>query len=320
MKKNTAFVSLKDIDKDDKTFLITTEVDTGDLEKSIVSVGLIAPPVLLENGERYIIVSGFRRINTLLKLDLKKVEAIILPKDTDRGLCAKIAISANSFQRPLNPIEISRGLCLLNEFYQGSTFLQAASQTGLPDNASLIKKLMPLSFFPNLTQKGILSGYIPVSMALELSRFPKEEGKIFTDLFLKIKMSLGKQREIIRHAGEIALREDISITRLFNDNDLKDIVEDEDIDSNLKLRRLREYLKRRRYPSIVKAEKRFEKYLKELKLENGIILTPPPYFESNIYSLSLRFKSLKELESGIQNLNKLACHSAVKKILDQNFS
>ncbi len=320
MKKKLELVSLKDIDKNDKTFLITTKVDTSDLEKSIVSVGLIVPPVLFDNGKKYVIVSGFRRIKALLNLDMKDTEAIMLPGDTDRALCAKIAISANSFQRSLNPVEISRGLCLLNKFYKGPALLKAASQTGLPDNSSLISRLLPLSSLPNLIQKGILSGFITVSLALELSRFPEETGRIFTGLFLKIKMSLGKQREIIRHAEEIALRENISITDLFNDSDLKNIMEDEDIDSNLKLRKLRDYLKKRRYPAIVKAEKRFEKYLKDLDLKDGITLIPPSYFEGNIYSFNLRFKNLKELESGIETLNKLSSQSAIQKILDQNFS
>ena len=61
-------VSLAEIADTDERFKISTCVDKADLTSSISAMGLLSLPVLLAGEKGYVIVSGFRRIQTIKAL------------------------------------------------------------------------------------------------------------------------------------------------------------------------------------------------------------------------------------------------------------
>ncbi|MBW2100874.1 MAG: hypothetical protein JRG68_09015 [Deltaproteobacteria bacterium] len=236
--------------------------------------------------------------------------------DTCSLECIKLAITDNALQRPLNIIEQSRSLYMLAGCYENADEIaEAASSLCLPENPSVINKIKDICRLPLTIQEGILADSISMVMALELGKFERELGVAFANLFEDLKLSLSKQREIITLAQEISLRDDISIPDLFEENYLQETLSDEDLDRNQKAGRIRLYLKQRRFPSITAAEQRFEKYVKELKLDANTKLVPPRNFEGTLYSLSLSFKSLTELKDRQQALEKIIQNPAIEEIL-----
>ena len=79
----------------------------------------------------------------------------------------------------------------------------------------------------------------------------------------------------------------------------------DDLDRTQMTRNLRWYLKRRRFPKLIKAEKNFKNGLKKLKLGPGFQLNPPKYFEGKTYILNLSFDSLDELKDRKKTLEKM---------------
>ncbi len=55
------------------------------------------------------------------------------------------------------------------------------------------------------------------------------------------------------------------------------------------------YLRRRRYPELVKREQRFEELRRETTAGSGVELSAPPYFEGDSFELRCRFSSRAEL-------------------------
>jgi len=96
---------------------------------------------------------------------------------------------------------------------------------------------------------------------------------------------------------------------------LKRILNDEDLDKNQKIRKIRSHLKQRRFPAITRAEREFEEHRQNLKLGSGIKLIPPENFESPTYFLNLSFKDLKELEHLKKIFDSLIKNPSLKKIL-----
>jgi len=318
MRFKQKIIKLPLIDSKDDSFRITTQKNIDHLMDSIDNVGLLNLPLLIEKSSGYKIVCGFRRIEACRQLDWSDIEVRILDSDTKRLECIKYAITDNSLQRPLNLIEQSRSINMLCDFFKDFSSLgKELSDMGLPDNQSIIKKINELCHLPGSVQNGILSNTISLIMALELGRLQQEAGEGFAKLFETLKLSLNKQREILTLVKEISLREDISILKVIENNILQKILTNEDLDRNQKIRKIRTYLKQRRFPVITAAEKEFEKHLKKLKLGNGIKLIPPDNFEGSIYFLKFSFRNLIELKDRKASFDAFIQNPSLRKIFDR---
>jgi len=315
-KQKTVKLSL--IDSNDDSFRITTQINIDHLMDSIDNVGVLNLPLLIEKKSGYKIVCGFRRIEACRRLGWTDVEARILDSDTKRLECIKYAITDNSLQRPLNLIEQSRSINMLYGFFKDVSALgKSLSVMGLPDNQSIIKKIKGLYHLPGFVQSGILSNTISLAMALELGRLQLEAGECLAKLFQTLTLSLNKQREILTLLKEISLREDTSILKVLENDNLQKILTNKNLDRNQKIREIRIYLKQRRFPVITAAEKEFEKHMKKLKLGSGTKLIPPDNFEGTTYTLKLFFKNLIELKDRKASFDALIKNPSLNKILDR---
>jgi ParB family chromosome partitioning protein len=314
MRPKEKTVKLSFVDSRDLTYCITTESDIDDLTESINNVGLMNPPFLIENRDIFTIVCGFRRVESCRRLGWSHIRARILDSDTKRLECAKLAITDNAFQRPLNLIEKSRSINILSGLFKdASSLAKELSTVGLPENQSIINKIKNLSHLSNPIQNGILSNTISLSMAMELGRLTQGVGEDFVKLFGLLKLSLNKQREMITLINEIAHRDNISIQKVLQS--LQKTLNDENLDRKQKTNKIRVYLKQHRFPAITRAERAFEKHVNELKLGKGSKLIPPKNFEGGNYSLSLYFNSLDELKEHKATLDKIVHNSGIAAIL-----
>jgi ParB family chromosome partitioning protein len=318
MRFKQKIVKLSLIDSNDDSFRITTQINIDHLMASVDNVGVLNLPLLIEKKSGYKIVCGFRRIEACRRLGWTDVEARILDSDTKRLECITYAIVDNSLQRPLNLIEQSRSINMLCSFFKDvSALSKSLSLMGLPDNPSIIEKIKKLYHLPKFVQNGILSNTISLAMALELGRLKREAGECLAKLFQKLTLSLNKQREILSLVKEISLREDISILKVIENDNLQKLLTHKNLDRNQKIREVRLYLKQRRFPLITAAEKEFEKHVRKLKLGRGTKLVPPDNFEGTTYTLELFFKTLIELKDRKASLDALINNPSLNKILDR---
>jgi ParB family chromosome partitioning protein len=312
-------IRLSSIDIEDQTFRITTEENIEGLSCSIRNAGLINPPIVIRKQSEYVVISGFRRIRSAVNLGWTDIPARAIESDADRFECAKLAIADNSLQRSLNLIEISRCYKTLSGFCKEGELQAAASLLGLPDNPALVGKIIKLCDLPEPLQQYILSGTVSMAIALELVKSEYNESAIqFAEIFDSLKLSLNKQREFLTLSFEIAAREGISILELINGFDFQNILSDENSDRTRKTHKIRQYLKLRRFPAIMKAEDNFRKNLKKLALEEGIKLIPPADFEGNTFVISMEFKTTSEFSRKAACLNRLTNDPVLKEIVSKN--
>jgi len=311
-------VLLKNIDLKDETYRITTKETTKELARSISMAGLINLPVLVEKKSNYIIVCGFCRIKACMSLGWAKIEARILScNDNCAKNCVNYAITDNSFQRQLNLVEQSKALTMLSKIYKDINMVaKQAAILALPSNAAVIKKILKISHLPLQIRKCILSNSISLGIATKLQELDNDTAILFTILFSDLKLSLSKQREIIELSEEIALREDISITEIFTDPCLNEISANDNLDRNQKSHMIRQYLKKRRFPAITKAEQDFKNNVKNLALGSNISLIPPKNFEGSTYLFKISFTSFKELKDCFKILDNIIINPVFKKILE----
>jgi hypothetical protein len=316
MRFERKLAQLSCIDSEDDTFRITTREDVKDLTDSIAYVGLINPPLFIEKNSVFTIVCGFRRVEAYRCLGRHDIEARVAGADIKKLECVRYAITDNASQRPLNLVETYRSIAMLAEFYNDIDVLaKEAALLGLPENPSLIKKIKRLAGLLLPVQNLMLSSTISLNVALEMSELEEDVQIGFAKLFEVLKLSMNKQREMITFFKEIALREDKSIPQLFNDHGFKKILYRHDLDRVQKTQKIRSYLKKWRFPALVKAEKDFETYVKELKLGDKVQFIPPNNFEGTTYTLNLYFNNLFELTDHWKTLNRMIENRVLKKIL-----
>ena len=312
----TDTVSLTEINAKDATFRITTQRQVEDLLVTIQSLGLLHPPVLIENSPGYCIVCGFRRIAACRQLGWKSVTARIHKTGADRFELARLAIADNALQRPLNLVETSRALNLLADTSPDQQqFKEAALSLGLPISPSVEPKAREICRLPLSIQDGILSGTINMSMALELGKFDAAVATALVGFFSQLKVGLNKQRELLLLLTEISKREDISIRQLIAEKPVQDILQNTATDRAIQRQNIRSYLRKRRYPAICKAEANYQKQVRQLKLGKRIQLVPPKDFEGTTYALTLHFKNRQDLSALNKRIEKILEHPALGEIL-----
>lgn len=311
-------VALAHIDAHDASYRITTPQDKPPLEASIRRLGLISPVVVQPvEGRGMRIVSGFRRIEACRRLGVSDVPCRVLPKDAPAAHCVEIAIADNLTQRPLNLAEQARCLELLQgDRLDPSAAQQMADVFGFPMNKALASKLNRIAQTPESVQDALVRGTISLPTVLLLADLAPEDAELLVTLFERLPMGLNKQREVLLLLKEIAAREAISLARLLSDSVLQRMLADDHPDGNLKTRRLRAYLRQRRYPHLSAVEEAFHHCVGEMRLGPGIHIAPPPGFEGRTCTMTLQFSTPREFATAIHKLSTIVDHPALGNLFD----
>ncbi|MBW2412043.1 MAG: ParB N-terminal domain-containing protein [Deltaproteobacteria bacterium] len=316
-------IDLSSIDSEDGTFRITTQTESRELVVAIQQLGLIHPPILKQYDTRYRIISGFRRIAACRLIGWSKVPAFILNPDAPEGTCALIAIADNSFQRPLNLIEISRSLNLLSCFFKKEKMqLKFAVLLGLSEHRTHIKKIKRIFHLPEPIQDAILSETISLAVAMDLAaamdsaELEPDTGVELVKLFEQLGIGINKQRQLMVLLREVALRENINVQQVLGHKAMRKILDSSELDRVQKSRQIKSYLQQRRYPTITRTGKDFEAQVKKLKLGNSATLAPPRDFEGTTYTLTLRFDSHADLLDHQSKLDRIVQSDGLKRFLD----
>ena len=318
MRFNEESISLADICESDSTYRVTTTSSIDDLRDSIAVLGLIHPPILQRTEIGYRIVAGFRRIAASRALGQPTVQTRLLPDDSDELTRVHLAIADNSLQRSLNLIESSRALNMLSRVTNDEHHLaEMAAILLLPDNPTMIAKLMPLTAMPAAIKAAVLSEGLPLSMALELDTFDVKTAEKMARIFTELKLGLNRQRELLTHLCEIARREDRSIDDVLTDDEVSGIIDNVDLGSAQKSMQLRALLYKRRYPSIAEKSARFNHLVRALRLGSGIKLTSPINFEGTTYTLSITFDRFDQLVDRGRSLEILRRSDDLKIFLEE---
>lgn len=325
-------INIDDIDLSDTTFKISSHTDISSLAQSINSIGLLNLPLLKQVNDKYIVVSGFRRLAAVKRLISSKdsnlpnkILADVL--DVDDKTCAFIAISENSFQRELNTMEQARGVVLLKKFLSVGEIAERSNLIfNTKMNRALINNLEDIACMPKSLHNAVESDRIAMGAALKFKQYGYDPLLIdqLVNLFLNIRCSLNKQKEIITNIHEIAARENISAADVINAEEIIEIVDNSgDIaDENRKGNLVRAVLFDRRYPNLSKAKEQFNINLKLLNsqggLKGGIKLEPPADFEGRDYTISFKFSNVDDLAQSAEAILTLSKNRLLDQIISSN--
>lgn len=311
-------VSLSQIDSNDAMYCITTRHHSSDLVGSIREIGLLRPPLLKADRDRYVIISGFSRIAACRQLGWSSITAGLMDASTTAEQCAIVAVADKTAHSVLNLVEQAHAVNLLaSVFDEKSAFNVAVRRTGLDINERLFAKLKRVAKLPPLVQSGLIEGAIALPVALAIDQMPdKDAAMAVNELLYESNCSLNQQREILDSVIAVSRRDGISIPRLLNDGPIGDIRRNSELDHRHKVRMIRMRLKALRYPTISSVEKQFQRLVKKLKLPDKAQLVAPPNFESRSFALRYEFDNQNDLEAMQEVVNRLISAPEIKQLWD----
>jgi ParB family chromosome partitioning protein len=189
---NVQDVPLDEIDLERSKF--RTRSDLGEkqiteLANSIRSEGLINPVVVRRKDNRFELISGFRRVESVRRLGEPSIKAIVVSVDDDKAF--RIAVSENLRRKSLTPVEI--GLMCDRLVNEGKSYDEVGRLMGL--SAKQIQRYLRSLKLSEEVRNSLSKGEISFFTALEIG---KVDGAVQSDLLKKVLKSNLSTRDVAK--------------------------------------------------------------------------------------------------------------------------
>lgn len=279
-------IDLSKINFTDKSYYIPFKVIPSDLKSSIKSIGVINPPLLLSKSNDLTVITGWKRIS----ISKEQNEGYVLCKLYNQNeLSFEDIISTIYEDNKQRYTDVEIGL-LANIYLEHNRNLRNYLElTGIPRTD---KNLEKYNYLSKVDYK-IIDYYLDEKLSSEqvflLSQLYVSDALfIANSVIIPYRFNNNESREFVRDISEISNRDNISIDKII-DNLLN-------LNDKISKDKIRYYLKKRRYPNLVKIEEQFDDYLKDLKLPKYINISHSPFFENNFIDLVMRLDNENKLK------------------------
>jgi ParB-like chromosome segregation protein Spo0J len=310
-------VSVQNIDLRDETFCISYGFSLDVLKRSIEKVGLIHPPLLQKASHgRYRVVGGWKRVLAVGELGYSQFIAALLPEGVREQDAFILNLCENVSHRTLNPIETALAINKLIRYISLQEIREEfLPLLGLGKSLSLLKTYTDILNLEEEIKIGLASGKITKEIVTILLQFSPQERIMLSQLITRLKLSKSKQVELVENCAVIRERDGVDVKIFLQSEEVKEILSDKKIGLITQGDRIREYVRKLRYPRLAQAEEAFRRKKEKLKLK-GIALIPPPYFESEEFKVNFSFTTIEEFKKRLAQLQTLAEKEELKEIVE----
>lgn len=273
------------------------------LQSSISTHGQLNPLWLIKKRDELLVLDGSTRLEILKGQGATQVSARVFEEnilsDADAFL---LCLELNRLSRTFNLVEKALFVRQAHELYGGLNIPKMFWEIiDVKPNIKSIHQYKELLKLPSVVLKFAVHNDISLTIILGFLRMPaKEIDKIAAQLFM-LPLNQNKLAEILGLLIDTAKREEKSPFVILEEtlNLAKS-----DGNPNLKEQLLRRFLHQRRNPQYETKLSDFEARVKELKLNDGVTVSPAPYFENDYVEVNTRISNLTELERLISDLKK----------------
>ena len=136
------------------------------------------------------------------------------------------------------------------------------------------------------------------------------------DLAQGLKLGENHFRDFLDWLEEIALRDGLSFRDVLGSAALARISSDPRLGRSDKLKRMKEELRRLRFPRLARLEEESRKRVQEMKLSPRIQVSFPPGLEGGELSVQMKASSRAELEKSVRELAESLEKKAMKEIFE----
>ena len=235
-------LNIESIDFADQFYRYSSEKNLSPLIESIRKVGVVSPLIVEYRAKSaYRLVTGFRRFQCLLNLNLQKFPALIADRAFSEEALLQISLQENLSVRSFNPVEISSLIHLLENSFSRTKDEIVKNYfpiLGRGRNPRVYDLYKPLKNMPAAWQEAIIDEEVAVETAFEIAHEPQDVQLAFLDLIKSLRLGRNRQREFWMLIRDITRIQNQKIVR-FAEQDRKK--------ENCQEQKKAEFLQRRSY-------------------------------------------------------------------------
>ena len=299
--KSTIKIEKIDLDNRDYDFTFdeVLKEDIKNLADSIERFGILNPVRLVDGGDFYIIISGRKRIIAAKYAGMDEVLTLVYDSKIEKRHAMTMSLLDNFPHREYTAVEASWVINRIAEdfkVYEDDIIRDFFPLLHLPPSKKILKELLLISELSDEVKKVAHNRRYPIKVLTRWLDFGEDDRGKIAGLISGAHFGTGAATEILNLLSDLTTRDGTSVRVILENDEIKAIIDDENLSQNEKGERLREALRRLRYPMLSELEQNFKKYSDSLKMPGGAKITHPPYFEGDTLELKISFKDKKGLK------------------------
>jgi hypothetical protein len=307
MAKTSGLIDLKwrDIDLDDTRFKTSSTFSIDRLAASVQRIGLLHPPVVTKRGQKWILVTGWKRAAAWRKIGMRTLPAAVLDEPNDREAFL-YAVHENLAVREFAYLEKAEILTKLGGLGMSDPEIikTIMPMIDIPPTKLYLDGYRAIGRFPPGVKRLILDRKLPFSVTQLLAGFGRSDLEAIVPLLLPLGQN--KQKEILEDLRGLCLGKNRSVRGILRREDIRRILRSDAWPVLQKSERIRRILKKMRNPHLADWEEDFAAVLKKMSWPKNIAIAPAPYFECDEMTVNFRFRDAKEFKEHAARLAGLA--------------
>ena len=307
---NLRQISLDVIDLKDERFRFSYHFDLDRLLLSVKEIGLVNPPVIVNQESRFILVTGWKRLFTCLELSLTPLPVFILEQDDDFQAFL-FSLYENLTHRDFDLLEKAEILRLLKGFIKDEKQLvkDYLPLLGIPATLPYLDLYVKISQLESRWKKVIYEKKMSLASVELLTEFDVLERELLLPLILPL--SQNKQKQILNDLIQISRKEEISLKKILAAQKIQPVLQSERLTPLQKAEKIRILLRKERYPSLSAWKESFDASLKRACLSKEVTVESSSFFENGEFSVSFSLRDKEEFSKRLAKLEKLISDEAL---------
>jgi len=311
MKKK--YLNLEDIYLKDERFRSSYFFSLDKLMLSLNRIGLINPPLVNFRNNRFILVSGWKRVLACFQVSLLSIP-VFMVEEVDALKTFLMAFYENLATRDFSLLEKAEILRKLKEFGEGEKNIikHYMPLLNIPQTVYHLDLFITFSRFEPELKKVIHEKCIPFSSLEILAGLSSSERRLLLPLFLPL--SQNKQKEVLGNLREISLKNDMPVEEVLKSAEILEVMDSEKLSPLQKANKIRLLLKRKRYPQLHLWREDFDSSLKKVRWPKDIAVNHSPFFEDENITVHFSFKNEREFRSHLSKLQEVASRKEFSRL------
>lgn len=301
---DTVSLDPRDVDFNDRTYLIPCFQDMGPLVASIERVGILNPPLLERSaGSTLRPILGRRRILAATSIGLTSIPARVFNEpvsETDGFLLAFWDnIGHRAFDTATTAAVVRRLLELLPRQEVADDYL---SVLGIPPRGPKIQRMETLGSLEDTVLEAVANGSLLAKTALILARLDRDDRSALVELVKGLGLNANKSAEVIDHLVDLSVLQGRGVRDFLNCSDAQAILLGKDLPTTERANRFRMLVRTWKFPELVEKEREFQEWLDSQPRLDRVTVRPTQAFEDEKCTISVAARSRSEAKEILASL------------------
>jgi len=308
-------ISLKDIFLKDERFRISFFFSLDKLKRSLKSIGMTHPLIIVRRNKKNVLVTGWKRILAAKDLSLDAIPVFICDEEDDLR-AFEFAVHEKAMDPSLTLLEKAEVISKLVIFGENKKRIiqEICPLMQLPATPGHLDKYRKMSELEIETRRFLHENNVSLPVTEQLLSFPSQERKRLLPLLSA--MGQNKQKVILEDLYDLLLREDLKMDDLFNQERFQKVLTEKRLSRLQKADKVRDLIREMRYPALTEMNKTLDRCLKKMHWPKETPLSASPFFEDDRFMIQVPFRNKNEAETLLFKLEKLVATREFSEMMD----